>query len=219
MTVRRPSRAADHRSRRGRRRASTRPSTEDSLSRDARVRYVDRTLLDLDSARWLFRGFAVVFYLLGALLAFVLRGAVVRALDVGLRERPPLARGAGVDRDVDPAPPRRPARRALPRLRVRDRARGRAPIGGLVRARPRSWRASRRWSSCMRSRCCSPLVVAAIWRPPADEELPAALDRARTSCASIASPSGRSPGSGSRSQWLLNWDRFPFRPRLVTARA
>ena len=45
---------------------------EGSLSRDARVRYVDRTLLDLDSARWLFRGFAVVFYLLGALLAFVL---------------------------------------------------------------------------------------------------------------------------------------------------
>ena len=45
---------------------------EGSLSHDARLRYVDRTLLDLDSARGLFRGFAVVFYLLGALLAFVL---------------------------------------------------------------------------------------------------------------------------------------------------
>jgi hypothetical protein len=43
---------------------------EGSLAEAARLSFVDRTLLDLDSARSTFRGFAVVFYMLGALLAF-----------------------------------------------------------------------------------------------------------------------------------------------------
>ena len=43
-----------------------------SLSASARRAYVDETLLHLDSARPIFRGLAIAFYLLGALLAFLL---------------------------------------------------------------------------------------------------------------------------------------------------
>jgi Dolichyl-phosphate-mannose-protein mannosyltransferase len=43
-----------------------------SLSADARRTYVDDTLLHLDSARPIFRGLAIAFYLAGALLAFLL---------------------------------------------------------------------------------------------------------------------------------------------------
>lgn len=42
-----------------------------SLGEGARRAFVDRTLLDLDGARGTFRGFAVAFYFLGALLGFV----------------------------------------------------------------------------------------------------------------------------------------------------
>jgi hypothetical protein len=45
--------------------------TEHSLAWTARERYVDRALLNLDGSRWLFRGIAIAFYLLGAALAFV----------------------------------------------------------------------------------------------------------------------------------------------------
>jgi hypothetical protein len=43
-----------------------------SLSESARLAYADATLLDLDSARGTFRGFAIGFYLLGAALSFLL---------------------------------------------------------------------------------------------------------------------------------------------------
>ena len=91
---------------------------------------------------------------LGALLAFVLRGAALRALELGPRERAALGSQRPACRDVDPAAARRAARRALPRLRVRDRACGRAPLGALVRRARRRPSASRRWSSSTRSRCC-----------------------------------------------------------------
>ena len=45
---------------------------EQSLSERARLAFVDRTLLDLDSARGTFRGFGIAFYLAGALLSFLL---------------------------------------------------------------------------------------------------------------------------------------------------
>lgn len=45
---------------------------ERSLSERARLAFVDRTLLDLDTARGTFRGVAIAIYLAGALLAFFL---------------------------------------------------------------------------------------------------------------------------------------------------
>jgi hypothetical protein len=45
---------------------------EHSFTEAARQRYVDATLLELDSARGIFRGLAIAAYLLGALLSFVL---------------------------------------------------------------------------------------------------------------------------------------------------
>jgi hypothetical protein len=45
---------------------------EHSLSGDARRRYVDATLLELDSARGVFRGISIATYLAGALLSFLL---------------------------------------------------------------------------------------------------------------------------------------------------
>jgi Dolichyl-phosphate-mannose-protein mannosyltransferase len=45
---------------------------ERSLSDDARKRYVDATLLELDSARGIFRGVSIATYLAGALLSFLL---------------------------------------------------------------------------------------------------------------------------------------------------
>ena len=92
-TVRRPSRPAAHRGVAlafGRRRA--RWTREPLARRAAALRR--RTLLDLDRARWLFRGFAALLYLARRAARVPARRAAVRALDVGSRERPPLARGA-----------------------------------------------------------------------------------------------------------------------------
>jgi hypothetical protein len=47
---------------------------EHSLSPEARRRYVDATLLDLDSGRGVFRGVSIAIYLLGAVLSFFLLG-------------------------------------------------------------------------------------------------------------------------------------------------
>src|SRR5918995_7121058 len=44
---------------------------EGSLSGSARLAFVDRALLDLDSTRWVFRGLSGLVYLLGALLSFL----------------------------------------------------------------------------------------------------------------------------------------------------
>ena len=44
---------------------------EGSLSESARLAFVDRALLDLDSTRWVFRGISGLVYLLGALLSFL----------------------------------------------------------------------------------------------------------------------------------------------------
>ena len=62
-----------------------------------------------------------------------LRGAALRSLDVGARGRAALGGGARFDRDVDPAAPRRPARRPDARVRVHGRSRRRATLAGVVR--------------------------------------------------------------------------------------
>jgi hypothetical protein len=51
---------------------------EGSISGAARKRYVDRTLLDLDRSRGLFRGIAIASYLAGALLSFLLATRLFR---------------------------------------------------------------------------------------------------------------------------------------------
>jgi dolichyl-phosphate-mannose-protein mannosyltransferase len=51
---------------------------ERSLSEHARLAFVDRTMLDLDRVRGTFRGFAIVFYLAGTLLSFLLAARLFR---------------------------------------------------------------------------------------------------------------------------------------------
>ncbi len=57
---------------------------EHSLSESARLAFVDRTMLDLDRARGTFRGLAMVFYMAGALLSFLLAARLFRHWTWGL---------------------------------------------------------------------------------------------------------------------------------------
>ena len=56
------------------------------------------------------------------------------------------------------------------------------------------------------------LVVAALWRPPPDEALPEAFDRAKRSVRSHRVAWGVVAGLWLVLAVLLNWERFPFRP-------
>lgn len=184
---------------------------EGSLSGDARLRYVDRTLLDLDSARGLFRGFAVAFYLLGALLAFVLAARLfghwswgfangllwlaapgLIAMSIQLRPDVLLAALCLVFAFA--------IARAVDRLSVAWYAAAALLLGFATMVKLHALA------------LLLPLLVAALWRPPAENELPATLDRAlgfvRAHRVAVGSIAGL---------WLalaisLNWDRFPFHP-------
>ena len=57
---------------------------ERGLSERSRVAFVDRRLLDLDRTRGTFRGFAVAFYLLGSVLAFLLTARLLGHWSWGL---------------------------------------------------------------------------------------------------------------------------------------
>jgi hypothetical protein len=57
-----------------------------------------------------------------------------------------------------------------------------------------------------------PLVVAALWRPPGETELPASLGRARGFVRAHRVAAGSIGGLWLALAVVLNWDRFPFDP-------
>jgi Dolichyl-phosphate-mannose-protein mannosyltransferase len=185
--------------------------TEGSLSSDARLRYVDRTLLDLDGARWLFRGFAAAFYLLGALLAFVLAVRLFGHWTWGLANGLLWLAAPGlIAMSIQLRPDVLLTALCLVFAFAIARAIDRRSVGWYAAAALLLG-----FTSMVKLHALAlllPLMVAALWRPPPESELPAALKRAlslfRTHRVAVGSLAGL---------WLalavaLNWDRFPFRP-------
>lgn len=182
---------------------------EGSLSQAARLRYVDRTLLDLDRARGLFRGFAVAFYLLGALLAFLLAVRLFGHWTWG------LANGL-----LWLAAPGLIAMSIQLRPDVLLAALCTAFAFAIARAverRSSAWFAGAAaligFATMVKLHALAllpALAVAALWRPPIEEEPPwtRALRFARANRVGTAAAGA---------VWLalavlLNWDRFPFTP-------
>ena len=177
------------------------------------MRYVDRTLLDLDSARWLFRGFAVVFYLLGALLAFVLAARLFGHWTWGFANGLLWLAAPGLIAMSIQLRPDVAARRALPRLRIRrSRARSSAARCGWYAAA-----AALVGFATMVKLHALALLLAAASSPRSG------VRRRKGSC---LRRSGRARGfvrahraavGSIAGLWLalavlLNWDRFPFHP-------
>ena len=184
---------------------------EGSLSHDARLRYVDRTLLSLDDVRWLFRGAAVLCWLLGAALAFLLAARLFGHWSWGLANGLLWLAAPGLIPMSIQLRPDVPlavlclvfafaVARALEHRSVGWFAGAALVVGfaGMVKLHAFA--------------LLVPLVVAALWRPPPEREVPDELARARAflrtrwkAVAAVAAP------------WvalvvLLNWDRFPFVP-------
>jgi MFS family permease len=184
---------------------------EGSLSRDARVRYVDRTLLDLDSARWLFRGFAVVFYLLGALLAFVLAARLFGHWTWGFANGLLWLAAPGlIAMSIQLRPDVLLAALCLVFAFAIARAVERRSVGWFAAAAVVAG-----FATMVKLHALAlllPLLVAAIWRPPAEGELPAALGRARTFVREHRAAVGSIAGLWIALAVALNWDRFPFSP-------
>jgi hypothetical protein len=184
---------------------------EGSLSHDARQRYVDRTLLDLDTARWLFRGFAVVFYLLGALLAFVLAARLFGHWTWGLANGLFWLAAPGlVAMSIQLRPDVVLAALCLVFAFAIARAVDRRSVG---------WYASAAllvgFATMVKLHALAlllPLLVAALWRPPAESELPAALKRAVGFVRAHEIAVGSIAGLWLALAVVLNWDRFPFDP-------
>ncbi|MBA3384906.1 MAG: glycosyltransferase family 39 protein [Actinobacteria bacterium] len=186
-------------------------ASEGSLSQVARLRYVDRTLLDLDGARWLFRGFAVAFYLLGALLAFLLASRLFGHWSWGLANglfwlaAPGLiAMSIQLRPDVLLAVLCLVFAFAIARAVDRRSVAWYAAAGVLVG-----------FTTMVKLHALAlllPLLLAALWRPPAESELAATLERARGFVRAHRVAVGSIVGLWLALAVVLNWDRFPFDP-------
>ncbi len=184
---------------------------ERSLSHEARLRYVDRTLLDLDRVRWLFRGVAIACYLLGAALAFLLAARLFGHWSWGLANGLLWLAAPGLIPMSIQLRPDVPlailclvfafaVARAVERRSVGWFSAAALVVGfaGMVKLHAFS--------------LIVPLVVAAIWRPPSEPEVLRSLARARTLARSRPWAL-----AGFGVPWvalavLLNWERFPFSP-------
>ena len=175
------------------------------------MRYVDRTLLDLDSARWLFRGFAVVFYLLGALLAFVLAARLFGHWTWGFANGLLWLAAPGlIAMSIQLRPDVLLAALCLVFAFAIARAVERRSVGWYAAAAVVAG-----FATMVKLHALAlllPLLVAAIWRPPAEGELPAALGRARTFVREHRAAVGSIAGLWIALAVALNWDRFPFSP-------
>ena len=185
-------------------------------SRDARLPHVDRTLLDLDSDAPVFRGFAVAstwrraarrvpaaagssgYWTWGFAAASLVAAPGLTAMSIQLRPDVLLSALCLV-------------------FAFAHRPRGGAPIPAVLAAAAfEAGLADDGQAACARR--AAPAVVAAIWRPPAEGELPAALGRAWTFVREHRAAVGSIAGLWIALAVALNWDRFPFQPWLVTAR-
>ncbi len=190
---------------------------ERSLSQAARLHYVDRTLLDLDRARGLFRGFAVAFYLLGALLAFVLAQRLFGHWSWGfangllwLAAPGLIAMSIQLRPDV--------------LLAVLCLVFGFA-IARAVERRSVAWFAGAAalvgFSTMVKLHALAllvPLIVGALWRPPPEGAVREAIARARGVARSHPVALGTAAGLWLLLAVLLNWDRFPFHPTASQVR-
>ncbi len=185
--------------------------TEGSLSQQARLRYVDRTLLDLDSARWLFRGFAVAFYLLGALLAFVLAARLFGHWTWGFANGLLWLAAPGL---VAMSIQLRPDVLLAALCLVFGFA-----IARAVERRSVGWYAAAAlvigFATMVKLHALAlllPLVVAALWRPPAERALPEALEQTRSFVHAHRVAIGSIAWLWIALAIVLNWERFPFHP-------
>ncbi|MDX6424495.1 MAG: hypothetical protein QOI67_1966 [Gaiellaceae bacterium] len=184
---------------------------EGSLSREARLRYVDRTLLDLDQARGLFRGFAVFFYLLGALLAFVLAVRLFGHWTWGLANGVLWLAAPGlIAMSIQLRPDVLLAVLCLVFAFTIARAVERRSVGWYTASALLVGFAT--MVKLHGLALLLPLVVAALWRPPADRELRAAFEQARRFVFAHRAAVGSLVGLWLVLAVLLNWDRFPFHP-------
>ena len=185
--------------------------TEHSLAWTARERYVDRALLNLDGSRWLFRGIAIAFYLLGAALAFVFAARLFGHWTWGLANGLLWSAAPGLTAmSIQLRPDVLLAVLCLVFAFAVARA---------VEARSVGWFAAAAATVGLATMVkihalalLPALVVAALWRPPPDDALPQAFDRAKRSVGSHRLAWGAFAGLWLLLVVLLNWERFPFRP-------
>jgi hypothetical protein len=184
---------------------------EGSLSQDARLRYVDRTLLDLDGARGLFRGFAIAFYLLGALLAFALPARLFGHWSWGLANGLLWLAAPGlISMSIQLRPDVLLAGLCLVFAFAIARAVDRLSVGWYAAAALLVG-----FASMVKLHALAlllPLVVAALWRPPPESELPGTLGQARAFVRRHRAAVGSIAGLWLALAVVLNWDRFPFDP-------
>ena len=185
--------------------------TEHTLAWTARERYVDRALLDLDGSRWLFRGIAIAFYLLGAALAFVFAARLFGHWTWGLANGVLWIAAPGLTAmSIQLRPDVLLAvlclvfgfaiARALEHRSVGWFAGAAATIGFATMVKIHALA------------LLAPLVLAALWRPPADDAVTGAMTRARSAIQAQRVAWGALVGLWLALALLLNWDRFPFRP-------
>jgi hypothetical protein len=184
---------------------------EGSLSRGARLRYVDRTLLDLDGARWLFRGFAIAFYLLGALLAFVLAARLFGHWSWGFANGLLWLAAPGlIAMSIQLRPDVLLAALCLSFGFAIARAVERRSVGWYAAAALLVG-----FATMVKLHALAlllPLLVAALWRPPPESELRAGLGRARDLVRAHRAAVGSLAALWLALAVVLNRDRFPFHP-------
>ena len=190
---------------------------ERSLAWDARLHYVDRTLLDLDRARGLFRGFAIGVYLLGAFLAFVLAARLFGHWTWGLANGLLWLAAPGL---IAMSIQLRPDVLLVVLCLVFGFA-----IARAVEQRSVAWFAGTAaivgFATMVKLHALAllvPLVVAALWRPPAARALPEAFAQARAGARSHPVSLGVFGGLWLTLIVLMNWERFPFHPTASQVR-
>jgi Dolichyl-phosphate-mannose-protein mannosyltransferase len=185
--------------------------TEHSLAWTARERYVDRSLLNLDGSRWLFRGIAIAFYLLGAALAFVFAARLFGHWTWGLANGLLWVAAPGlVAMSIQLRPDVLLAVLCLVFAFAVARGAERRSVGWFAAAAATIGLAT---MVKLHALALLPaLVVAALWRPPPDDALPAAADRARRSLREHRVAWAVVGGLWLLLAVLMNWERFPFRP-------
>jgi hypothetical protein len=185
--------------------------SEHSLAWTARERYVDRALLDLDGSRWLFRGIAIAFYLLGAALAFVVAARLFGHWSWGLANGLLWVAAPGLAAmSIQLRPDVLLAVLCLVFAFAVARAVESRSVGWFAAAA-----ATIGFATMVKLHALAllpALVVAALWRPAPDDALPEAALRARRSLREHRVAWGVFGGLWLLVAVLLNWERFPFRP-------